>query len=155
MDDETPPDIDVGTKGRAIMLGYAGLAPFVVLAAWLYGIHQDHPWRAITITLLLSYSAVVLSFLGGARWASALHSAGPRGPRDLALSVLPAVVGWIAMVLPLPFAFAILAVAFAAQGAWDAFVADGSAFPVWYGQLRARLTTVVVATMIVAFFATA
>ena len=37
----------------------------------------------------------------------------------LILGIVPPLVGWIAIVVPAPLNFVLLAVAFAAQGAWD------------------------------------
>jgi len=147
--------ITEGVRHPARMLGIAGCIPFVVLSLWLFGIANDHPWRDETIALIAGYSAVMLSFLGGIRWGLALadrDAAG--GRRELLLGVLPALVGWAALAIEVPYAFAILAVAFAAQGASDAFAIHGGAAPAWFGRLRSQLTLVAVATMIVAFIAT-
>lgn len=149
------PDAAPAARRRAVALSLAGLVPFVVLTLWLCGIQADHPWHGATIALLKAYAAVVLSFLGGIRWASALRGATDKAPRDLSVSVAPGLAGWVATVLPLPFAFAMLAAAFAAQGAWDAFAAEEPGFPEWFRRLRVWLTPVAVAAMAAAFFATA
>lgn len=148
---------DTGTRqveARARWLGYLGLVPFIALSLWLYGIADDHPWRAITISLLIGYSATTLSFLGGIRWGQALR--GRDGDaRRLAVSLVPALLAWASpLVLP-PYCFAVLAVAFAAQGAWDSSSVGDGGVPDWFGRQRIRLTIVVVLTMVLAFFATA
>ncbi|MCO5082558.1 MAG: DUF3429 domain-containing protein [Rhizobiaceae bacterium] len=139
---------------RVRLLGYAGLVPFVVLSLWLYGIAEDHPWHTITIALLVAYSAIVLSFLGGIRWGIAMQTR-EGGARALAPSLVPALVGWLAPFVLQPYCFAILAVAYAAQGAWDSLSAGNGALPEWYGRMRVRLTIVAVATLVLAFVATA
>ena len=153
--DET---IDVETSTRATriarLLGFAGLFPFVGLSLWLLGIAPDHEWRAGTILLLLAYGAVILSFLGGARWGLALAREQADEPLDYVLSMAPPLIGWLAVIIPVPYAFALLAVAFAAQGAWDALAVHTGRAPAWYGRLRTILTMVVVGCMIVAFIAT-
>lgn len=139
----------------AVRLGYAGLIPAVVLSLWLLGIPDDHPWRVRTITLLTGYAAVVLSYLGGIRWGLALSE-----PRDdtgtlFSLSVLPALGGWAALFIPAPYSFVLLAVAFAAHGAWDTLSAERSGIPDWFARLRMQLTAGIVLTMIIAFAGTA
>ena len=135
-------------------LGYAGLAPFVVLSLWLYAIAPDHEWRDGTIVLLVVYGAVILSFLGGVRWGMALSDGVDQAPADFAAAIVPALVGWLAVAMPPPYCFAVLAVAFAAHGAWDTLAVHQMKAPDWYGRMRMILTMVVVATMIVAFIAT-
>lgn len=142
------------SAGTARLLGFAGLAPFIALSLWLYGIAPDHEWRAGTILLLLAYGAVVLSFLGGARWGIALSGQDHDARLDFSLAMLPPLIGWIAIFIPVPYAFAVLAVAFSAQGAWDTLAVHAEKAPGWYGELRTILTIIVVLTMIVAFIAT-
>ncbi len=139
---------------RARLLGYAGVVPFVVLSLWLYGIAEDHPWHTITIALLVAYSAIVLYLLVGIRWVIAMHK---REDCSLALEqiLVPAIVGWLAPFVLQPYCFAILAVAYAAQGAWDSLSTGNGTLPEWYGRMRMRLTVVAVATLVLAFVATA
>ncbi|MFI0844229.1 DUF3429 domain-containing protein [Mesorhizobium sp. IMUNJ 23232] len=135
--------------------GWLGLTPFIVLSLWLYGIAPDHPWRSGTILLLLVYSAVVLSFLGGVRWGAGLTAEGAdKRPGELWLALPPAFIGWIAVVVPVPLSFAILAVAFAALGAWDALATHRNKLPEWYGRLRIILTVGAVAMLLLAFAST-
>lgn len=138
----------------ARMLGYAGLAPFAILSLWLLGIAPDHEWRAGTILLLVVYAAVILSFLGGARWGLALADGVDQSPAVFAASIVPPLVAWIAAAMPPPYCFALLAVAFAAHGAWDTLAVHQMKAPEWYGRMRTVLTIGVVATMLVAFAAT-
>ena len=138
----------------AVRLGMLGALPFLALSLWLAGIAGDHPWGPATILLLTQYSAVVLSFLGGIRWGLAMRHAGPARTLDLAMTVLPPLVAWASLSVPLPYTFAVLAAAFAAHGAWDAFAVHSGAAPRWYVRLRGGLTAVVVAALVLAFFAT-
>lgn len=135
-------------------LGYAGLAPFVILSLWLLGISPDHEWRDGTVFLLVIYGAVILSFLGGVRWGMALSDDVDQAPADFAAAIVPALVGWLAAAMPTPYCFAVLAVAFAAHGAWDTLAVHQMKAPDWYGRMRTILTAAVVATMVIAFVAT-
>ena len=138
--------------GRTLAL--AGFVPFAVLAFWLYGIAPDHPWRQGTIAVLTAYGAVVLSFLGGMRWGIALTGKGGESRRDLMLGIVPPLVGWSAMLVPPPLTFVLLAVAFAAQGAWDSLTLTSAAAPDWFRRLRIQMTVLVVAALVVSFVAT-
>jgi hypothetical protein len=152
-DDRTDPAAAMLARtGR--MLALLGFVPFAVLALWLYGIAPDHPWRQGTILLLTTYAAIVLSFLGGIRWGLALLAREGEGGRDINLSILPPLMGWIAVIVPPPLTFVFLAVAFAAQGAWDSLTLTPERVPAWYRRVRIQLTILVVAALVVAFVAT-
>lgn len=136
---------------RARGLALLGFAPFAVLSLWLAGIAPDHPWRDGTIVLLKTYAAVILSFLGGIRWGLAMRGGEGVARRDMAASIVPPLAGWAALFAPAPYAFALLAVAFAAMGAWDNLAVHRGAAPAWFGRMRALLTLLVVTAMVVAF----
>jgi hypothetical protein len=141
--------------GRAArLLAVVGTVPFIVLAAWLYAIAPDHPWRAGTIELLATWSGLSLTFLGGIRWGVAMRDTQPSATGDLVTSVLPLGFGCAALAAPMPYAFAALAVIFAALGAWDAYASHEGSAPRWYGSLRSWQTVLVVGSMILAFAAT-
>jgi hypothetical protein len=142
-------------RALATRIGFAGLVPLAVLTIWLAGIPVDHVWRDMTIRLLTTYSALVLTFLGGARWGVALGGSLARAGRDIALGVLPALLAWIVLFIPPQYGFGLLAVAFAAQGAWDTLAGQAGTLPPWFARLRMQLTAVAVVAMIVAFAATA
>ncbi len=157
MFEEAHPEVpaDDPTRRLAVLLGAAGLAPFAVLSLWLAGLPLDHEWRSATMLLLTGYGAVILSFLGGTRWGLAVARRGAEARRDIAISVVPPLLGWVALVLPPYLAFVLLAVAFAAQGAWDALAGQSGTLPLWFVRLRSQLTVVVVIAMVIAFGATA
>lgn len=147
-----PPD--AALERRVGWLGYAGLLPLAVLSLWLAGIGADHVWRPGTILMLTGYGAVALSFLGGIRWGLALR--GHAGTAAIGPGTLPPLIGWAALVTPVPFCFVLLAIAFAAQGAWDSFASgEDGALPAWFGRLRIRLTVGAVAFLLLAFVVTA
>jgi hypothetical protein len=139
-----------GVPSPARELGLAGLVPFVVLAAttWL----AVPEWHARTHDALLGYGAVILSFMGAVHWGLAM--AGPRGRErawQLGLSVVPALLGWLALLLPVgALAYSVLLVAFAALCLVDTRATKAKLAPAWYPALRVPLTTVVVACLIAA-----
>jgi len=130
----------------AAALGYGGLLPFAAaaLACWLGGDAADFAgW------VLRGYSCAILAFLGGVPWGLALASGeGSTGER-LSVGVVPALVAWIALLLPVASALGVLVVAFAAVYGWDE-LRNLSDTPAWFRRLRRHLTAGVVACHLVA-----
>jgi hypothetical protein len=100
----------------AILLGVAGLIPFIVCG--LGALSVDVVSAARMMTALIAYGAVILSFLGGVHWGFALGGAAPvtvpvpvdppapAGNRfvtaeraRLVLGVVPSLIGWLALLL--------------------------------------------------------
>lgn len=150
----SPAEAETRLGRPARLLAVLGTVPFVLLAVWLYAIAPDHPWRAGTTTLLATWSGLFLTFLGGIRWGVAMRDTHPSAGSDLLISVLPLGFGCAALVAPVPYAFAALAVVFAALGAWDTYATHEGSAPRWYGKLRTWQTVLIVAAMILAFAAT-
>ena len=142
-------------------LSLGGLVPFVVVALVAVAAERSGVWHALAIDAGRTYGAVILSFLGGTRWGAGLGRAD--AGRQFALSVVPSLVGWLSLFMAPLYGVALLALAFAAQGAWDAFstapAPDPRRAPVprplphWFGRLRAVLTFLVVGTLVVVFLA--
>ncbi len=93
----------------AIALGLAGLLPFLGLG--IAALTTADPVAADRYLLaLIAYGAVVLAFLGGVHWGFVLHPAAlpeglsPEERRDatrLGLGVLPSLIGFAALLMPL------------------------------------------------------
>lgn len=84
----------------AVIIGAAGLAPFFLSA--LGAVRADPISGQFGTMALISYGAVILSFLGAVHWGFVIE--GAREPAEslrLALGVLPALVGWAAVLLGL------------------------------------------------------
>lgn len=150
--ENAPAELQLARTGRYLAL--LGFAPLAILALWLYGIPADHPWRQATVTLLTGYAAVTLSFLGGIRWGIALFGRSAERQGHIVLSVVPPLIGWMALIAPPPLVFVFLAVAFAAQGAWDSLTLPPGAAPDWFRRVRFQMTLLVVAALVLAFVAT-
>lgn len=119
-----------------LFYGLAGLIPFFLApVGTLYA--PDFRWQFNDA--LLGWSAIILSFLGGARWGGAVQ-AGQPSPRLIGLSMLPSIAAWCILLVPgnhKPQQLIAFMAAFAAQLAWDW---RSGGLPGWYGKLRLVLT---------------
>lgn len=139
----------------AAWLGYGGLLPFVTLAALLA---VDTSRHALWSQALIAYGAVILSFVGALHWAFAmvLPGLGSTQQRNrLAWSTVPALLAWPALLLPAPWAAALLVLGFVAHYWQDRELAACSALPGWYMPLRLQLTTVACMALATATLTTA
>ena len=120
-------------------LGYGGLLPLVALA----GIGWWTPDTPLWGTALLAYGAVILSFVGALHWGFAM-ALGELSDRErthrFVWSVVPSLLAWPAVLLPMAGGAALLIVGFAAHLAQDLRLASRAALPAWYLPLRWRLT---------------
>lgn len=142
-----------GSRGRALermvrWLGYAGLLPFA-LGLVAAGLTDDAALRDRAAHLTLAYGAVILAFLGAVHWGRLLE----RGTLDEApllavWGVLPSVVGWLTLALPLAWAAPIQALLFLEVYLMDRQLLGSEAAARPYLALRARLTGAVAALMI-------
>ena len=97
----------------AVLLTGAGMVPFLLLG----GIVLLHPLETpVAVQLLISYSAVALSFVGAVHWGFALRDTAhpvagePLPPavlgaerQLLVFGVVPAIIGWVALAVALHF----------------------------------------------------
>ncbi len=102
----------VSSEKLILRLGYAGLAPFVLLAALLWMVTPElHPYVAIA---LASHGAVVVSFLGGIHWGLGFRLAEPAARQHLAWGVLPPLLAWLGLLMPAYAGLPLLALALVA-----------------------------------------
>ncbi|MFN4143830.1 DUF3429 domain-containing protein [Aestuariivirga sp.] len=137
----------------AFLLGLAGLIPFAAgaLSLWL-------PLPVLTpelgIKLVISYGAIILSFLGGIRWGTAI---GPYDSRrqglEFSASVLGSLAGLAAVFIPHVPALTLLIAGFLMQGLWDVTSVEAGRLPSWFGKLRMLLTAGVVVSLTAALLA--
>lgn len=135
----------------AFTLGFLGALPFLGLAllALVAGPLGSATLEAWSQVALLSYGAIILSFMGGIHWGWAMAADEPSFAR-LGLSVVPALVGWGGYLLGGSFGFIVIAAGFAALLRLDLrAIAEGRAAP-WYRQLRWPLTIIAVGSLVVA-----
>jgi len=102
--------MDTTTRRTAWLLGLAGLLPF---AASALGFHAaPEPWQGFAQGALIAYGAVILGFLGAVHWGLALRAPPDEaaiGPARLILGVMPALLAWVALLMPDVFGLSILA----------------------------------------------
>ncbi len=134
------------TPAAVAWLGYGGLLPFALTAL---GTLLDPTSRALWQQALLAYGALILSFVGALHWAFAMRTEDETQTRVLYLwSVVPALAGWLALLLPLLLprgavaAAALLIIAFGAHYLQDKRLARLHPMPGWYLPLRLRLSSV-------------
>jgi hypothetical protein len=149
-----------------LLLGLLGLIPFLVCAylacAWRY------PADGRAVIALISYGAVILSFLGGVHWgfalaeppaalaALALPGASERDPAHrprIALGVVPSLIGWLALLIAELAPAPVIALCVLIAGFLVANIGEHSAYrrgwvPGRYLWLRWFLTVVVVALLV-------
>jgi len=102
----------------AILLSVAGLIPFILSAIAILFDPLEAP---LAVQVLISYGAVILSFVGAVHWGFALretaHPGVPLPPavvgaerQLLTFGVVPALVGWVALIAMIHFSAPALAV---------------------------------------------
>jgi hypothetical protein len=131
-----------------LALGYAGLLPFA--AATLGSVLLDAEPRALSLRALVAYAAVILSFLGAVHWGLLLRAAGGEAVRACVVGVLPALVGWIALLLPARQALPLLLAGFGAFWLYEHRIAGERLLPRGYLDLRRILTLLVCSLLAVA-----
>lgn len=125
-----------GTPRVVLAYGLLGLIPFLAppLLGWLFP-----QWAALAAEGLALYGGLILSFLGGARWAMAVRQA-PVDGRIVSLAMLPTLVALALLLLPADRRaahLAGLALALLIHGVWDI---GSKGLPAWYPRLRLILT---------------
>ena len=133
----------------ARILGVAGLIPFYVLALLA--------WRddlcAVALAAVEEYAAVILAFLGAVHWGRALAGLDGRNHiGTLAFGVIPALLGWLALLLPVEFSLPMLIAGLVlVWGTEQMMFFD--ALPDWYRRLRHLLTGASVFALMIAWAA--
>ena len=79
-------------------LGYAGLLPFVGLAMLLWLVKSE--LHGMVTLALTTYAALIASFLGGLHWGVAFLKGDKTPLFHSVWGVTPALVAWVALLLP-------------------------------------------------------
>lgn len=129
-------------------LGLAGLVPFIAGAAataW-----ADAALSARLAFALAAYAATIAAFLGGLHWG--LAACGAQAPAQYGWGVVPSLIAWGALLLPVHAALAVLAGLLVACYAVDRRVLPAQGLSGWL-PLRTTLTLVAAACCLAAAFA--
>lgn len=136
-----------------VVLGYLGLLPFIggALSIWVLPLG----WRSFVLSALLDYAAVILAFMGAIHWGLAMRAehSDPRAPLQLGLSVIPPLLGWLAIAsgMPLLAALPVMLVSFIGLYLADLHAVRLGLAPQWYPALRMPLTAIVSLCLLVAW----
>ena len=128
------------SPSRFAVLGYGGLLPFIGLTLLILFWAE---YRAFFSMMLVGYGAVILSFVGALHWGFAMTLQGlPAKQRQerLVWSVIPALIGWVGTLLPVPVGCLVLTFGFVGHLWQDRKLAQ--AVPGWYLPMRVHLTAV-------------
>jgi hypothetical protein len=127
---------DTGPTRPVLALGLAGVLPFWLLAATAA---LKPEWNTLSGAVVAHYAALILSFLGGARWGLEIGNPHP-SPVTVALAMLPTLAGWAVMVAAhadVPRQLLGLGLALLLAWAWDL---RATGLPPWYRGFRSLLT---------------
>ncbi len=139
----------------AWFLTLAGALPFVLATGALFASDASSV-RVPAITALVTYSAVILSFLGGIEWGLAIRDdAGNEASRAIALglSTVSSLAAWAVLWLPsatwqVGAALGLFVIVWAA----DQWMASRGLLPAWFVDLRTAISALVCAILALALF---
>jgi len=138
------------THGFANIIGYCGLIPFVGLSVW-YVMTQDATQAGFVLSALMAYGAIILSFVGAIHWGRSLHE--PHMVRSNLLqiiTIIPALLGWVALLVPAEIGLSILIVGFILIYLFDRLQYREL---YWMQKLRFNLSMGVVFTLLICLLA--
>jgi hypothetical protein len=138
----------------AIVLGIAGLLPFLICSLGALSLSSDGSTRSLLA--LVAYGAIILAFLGGVHWGFALDESGTQSDRvqrsRLGFGVVPSLVGWAALLITfigLPTTgLLVLTAGFIATTVFEAQATRRGLMPQRYMWLRWGLSIVVVVCLV-------
>ncbi len=128
------------TPLAALVLGLGGLIPFVALTALAVWLPQFG--YAYWLATLAQYGAVILSFVGALHWAYAVRGGdqGVRAWMSYGWSVVPALIGWASLQLPVWTSLRVQATTLVLALGADRLLRSPPTPPVWLAPLRYVLT---------------
>jgi len=129
----------------AKILGYAGLIPFIILSigSWI-----EIPYIDNAVYALITYAAIILSFMGAVHWGMAMSKIDNKQNKYFIVSVIPALAAWFSLMIPELFSIIVLFIGFVALISYDLAVDELQGFPNWYIPMRVKLTFIVVLSLI-------
>ena len=136
---------NMSTHQTITRLGYAGLIPFVLLAALMWLVDAELlPFVAIALG---GYAAAIVSFLGGVHWGIGFMK-GDAAPRlHFVWGVVPSLIAWLALMMPAYAALPLLGLVVVACYAVDSKTYPSAGLTSWL-PMRLRLTVVATASCV-------
>ncbi|MGB3625013.1 MAG: DUF3429 domain-containing protein [Henriciella sp.] len=143
-------DHSASFRRTALILTATGALPFLAFAVATSIL--EPPTNATAGLWLQTYSAVILSFLGGIRWGMALKDTGADAG-TLGLSVLPALAAWVILpfsiiLMPNPAWYLALAGVFVVLLIWDWSAAS---VPAWFKPMRMGASVAAIGSLVFAW----
>lgn len=136
-------------KKLASTLTYLGALPFVVCVIGIWFEIRSLPW----VVIMLTYGAIILTFLAGIHWGVAVMRSGSKGmvvgeeSRLLVWSNVVALCAWGVLLSPnLLISYAVLFLLFIAQWVVDWKMRERVWIPDWFYELRRSASFVAVAS---------
>ena len=128
----------------ALVLGFSGLIPFVLPAAYSV---VTMSCSAEIAYAQVAYGATILSFLGGVRWGFTLTETDVAKPDwvNLTHSVTPSLIAWVGLLMPLQASLGCVISGLLLAAAVDGRAKSG--YPAWFRSLRLYLTTFAVVSL--------
>ena len=126
-------------------LGYAGLIPFVLLAALMWLVDAELlPFVAIALG---GYAAAIVSFLGGVHWGIGFMKGQDAPPFHFIWGVVPSLFAWLALMMHAYAALPLLGLVVVACYAVDSKTYPTAGLASWL-PMRLRLTVVATASCV-------
>jgi Protein of unknown function (DUF3429) len=137
----------MSTQQTITRLGYAGLTPFVLLAALMWLVDAELlPFVAIALG---GYAAAIVSFLGGVHWGIGFMK-GEASPRfHFVWGIVPSLIAWLALMMPAYAALPLLGLVVVACYVVDSKTYPSAGLASWL-PMRLRLTVVATASCVLA-----
>ncbi|WP_298985034.1 DUF3429 domain-containing protein [uncultured Roseibium sp.] len=150
----TNPKDPANVPVAARWLGGTGAIPFAGLA--FLCVFAPENWSNWAAQAMAFYGAVILSFLGGIQWGLAISDASSTDNQvtRLSLSVVPSLIAWAGLLLPLSTGLLVMVAAFALVLYQDVSASRSGDAPSWYPKLRMPLSLVVMASLLVGLLGT-
>lgn len=120
-------------------LGYAGLAPFLLLTALMWLV--DAELLPFVSVALGGYAATIVSFLGGVHWGIGFMKDEAEPRFHLIWGVVPSLIAWIALMMPAYAALPLLGLVLLACYLVDRKTYPPAGLAQWL-PMRLRLTVV-------------
>ena len=135
----------MSTEQTINRLGYAGLIPFILLAALMWLVDAELlPFVAIALS---GYAASIVSFLGGVHWGIGFMKGEATPQFHFVWGVVPSLIAWLALMMPAYAALPLFGLVVVACYAVDSKTYPAAGLASWL-PMRLRLTVVATASCV-------